>query len=621
MIFRRLQRLPVPSDPTYLGSVEGVSGPTVTIKLHSDTASGLSFVRGYGYRVGQVGSFVKIPMGYSDLFGIVTTVGAGAVPENLAKAEPYGHRWLTVQLIGEGTRTGDFQRGISQFPTVGDSAHLVIHNDLERIYGRPKDGKYLPVGHIASADSIPALIDINKLVTRHCAVLGSTGAGKSTTVAALIGMLSSGTKYPSARILLVDIHGEYAKAFQGRAAIYRINPNATRTERPLNIPYWALTFEELIELTFGVLGDNERGAVRERIVELKRKGVGTIPGLTEENLTVDSPVPFSIHQLWFDFHKSVYATYTAQGTAQNETTTSYEPDAKGGLEKGDAIRVIPPRYTPHTQAAGAIKIYQPYIVLNMKRPVDVLGSKLRDKRLNFLFRPGPWTPNADGVPDQDLDTWVKGWLGDTPVTILDLSGVPSTILNTLIGALLRIVYDCMFWGRNVSEGARERPLLVVLEEAHSYLAQNTGERASDAVKRIVKEGRKYGIGAMIVSQRPSEIDSTILSQCGTMFALRLSNSSDRGHVTSAVTDNLEGLLAALPSLRTGEAIIIGEAVHLPMRTILQPPPMDQRPDSGDPLVFSRDDEPGGWNSRIPASDYADLIKLWRNQDIRSEKVK
>lgn len=612
------------SDPTFLGTVEGVSGSTVSVVLRARTVPGIAFVQGYGYRLGQIGSFVRIPMGYVDLFGVVTSVGAGAVPENLAKVEPFGHRWLTVQLVGEGTRRGNFQRGISQFPTVGDAVHLVIESDLVRIYGRPNDGKYLRIGQVASAESIPALVDVNKLVTRHCAIVGATGSGKSTTVASLLDILSHATRYPSARVLLVDVHGEYAEAFKGTASVFRVTANERSGERSLYIPYWALTFDEFLELTLGSLEDVERGVVRQRVEDMKKAALKLAdrPGVTDDNLTVDVPVPFSIHQLWLDLHKLVYATYTALGTAQTEATVAYELDANGvAIEKGNALRVIPPRYRSHTQAAGAEKITQAANSPNIRRQVDALGSKLRDKRYDFLFKPGSWTPTSEGRPPEDLDTLMQAWIGGPePVTILDVSGIPSTILTNLIGALLRVIYDCLFWARSIPEGARERPLLVVLEEAHSYLSEKNGGRAADAVKRIVKEGRKYGIGAMLISQRPSEIDATILSQCGTLIAMRLSNASDRSHISGAVTDNLEGLLAALPSLRTGEAIIVGEAVHLPMRTLVQPPPASHRPESGDPKVYTSDEEPGGWNSRRTPEDYAEAISLWRKQDHRSDRL-
>lgn len=185
--------------------------------------------------------------------------------------------------------------------------------------------------------------------------------------------------------------------------------------------------------------------------------------------------------------------------------------------------------------------------------------------------------------------------------------------------MLRIVYDALFWGRNLAEGGRERPPLVVLEEAHSYLARQSTSFATTAVRRIVKEGRKYGVGALIVSQRPSEVDATVLSQCGTFVTMRLTNSNDRGQVVAAVSDNLEGLVRMLPVLRTGEAIIIGEAVNLPMRVVVEAPQMDRRPDSADPMVFD-DTGPGGWNKAREPEDYGELVALWRSQRSRSPRI-
>jgi DNA helicase HerA-like ATPase len=177
------------------------------------------------------------------------------------------------------------------------------------------------------------------------------------------------------------------------------------------------------------------------------------------------------------------------------------------------------------------------------------------------------------------------------------------------------------------EGGRERPLLVVLEEAHAYLSRESSGSASTVVRRIAKEGRKYGVGMMLVSQRPAEIDTTILSQCGTLFALRLSNDADRGHIAGAAADNLKGLFEMLPVLRTGEAIIVGEAVSLPIRALISPPPKDQRPDSVDPKVVVKliDDQgvslfegPGGWAQEKGVSDYSILVKQWRKQSPKYE---
>src|ERR1700723_526586 len=609
----------MPVDPTYLGLIQDVTGNTVSVSLDESTLSGLAFIDGQAYRIGQVGSFVRISLGYVNLFGVVSQVGAGAVPERLAAQEPHGYRWMTVQLVGEGTASTGFRRGISQYPTVGDRVYVVTNDDLRSIYGRENAPNFVKVGHLASAESIPALIDVNRLLSRHSAVVGATGAGKSTTVASLLRALCDPVRYQSARILIVDIHGEYGTALRDLASVFRINPAVDQEQGNLFVPYWAMSFDELLSITLGTLDDASRGAVLEKIYSLKKEALNrrAREGVTADTLTVDTPVPFSIHRLWFEFHKAMYATHTAQQAAQSAATEALAVDASGQpIQAGDALKVIPPQYQPIAQG----RIFLSAANLNFRRPLDYLATKLRDPRFNFMFRPGPWLPGLQDPPEADLDQLLSQWLGgEHPITILDLSGVPSAVLNQVVGVVLRIIYDALFWARSLSEGGRERPILVVLEEAHNYLRDDQSSSAGAAVQRIVKEGRKYGIAAMIVSQRPSEIDPTVLSQCGTMIAMRLSNASDRSHVTSAVTDNLEGLLSMLPVLRTGEAIVVGEAVHLPLRTLLAPPSMDRRPDSADPEVFN-ESGPGGWNRSRETADYKDVVTVWRRQDPRSPKT-
>ena len=611
-------------DPTRLGTVEDVKGATISIVLDEDTSSGLAFVEGHGYRIGQLGSFVRIPIGYVDLFGIVSQVGASAVPESIREVEIHGHRWITVQLVGESTRRGEFKRGLSQYPTIGDIVHLVTEEDLAHIYGRPDSPKYIRVGYLTSSESIPALVDINALVTRHCAIVGSTGTGKSTAVAGLLNTISTMGLLKSARVIVFDIHGEYAQAIQEHSNIFRVNAKGKGNEEPLYVPYWALNFDELLSITFGdTLSDSDRGGILERIRDKKLDALKKVPrnGVNESTLNVDTPVPFSIHQLWYELHLLVISTHLQTGN-QSVNTVAFEKDTSGNVvDQGDAMAVRPPKCKPQDTSSGAVpKVYLSQSTLNIRRPLEGLAYKLRDSRYNFLFRPGPWLPDVDGKPEKDLDELLISWLKcDKPITILDLSGVPREILNILIGALLRIIYDSLFWARNIPEGGRERPLLVVLEEAHAYLGKDDAGPAAQAVRRLVKEGRKYGIGAMIISQRPVEIDTTILSQCGTFFAMRLGNAQDRSQVTSVVSDNLEGLFAMLPILRTGEAIVVGEAVHIPIRAMIDSPPKNRRPDSQDPVVYD-DFGPGGWNRDREPSDYEEVVELWRKQNPMSSKI-
>lgn len=618
-----------PANATAIGTVQDVSGTSVSVTLNSNQFSGLTFVSGQGYRIGQIGSFVKIPIGYVDLFGIVSQVGASAVPEALAATMPNGHKWITVQLIGEGYRAGKFQRGISQYPTIDDEVHLVSEADLCAIYGKiGEQNHFVKIGHIAGSESIDALVDINKLVTRHSAVVGTTGSGKSTTVAGLLNVLSDSTRFPSARIVVLDLHGEYSRALGDRANIFKINPDTRKSnEFPLQIPFWAMSFDELIKVTFGPLpaDGKARNMILERIIALKSETLESHPrpGLTPDNVNVDSPVPFSLNKLWHSLYSTEFGTYySANGSGSDPKNWAYEKGKDKKDIKGDAQTGMPPKFKKVKNVKDDVeKINYIPDSYNLRGPVENLGTKIRVSRFDFLLKAGDWHPDIDGKVEKDLPDLMKLWLGsERPITILDLSGVPASMMNDIIGIVLRVLYDALFWARNLSEGGRERPLLIVMEEAHTYLNDNFDGAASSVVQRIVKEGRKYGIGAMIVSQRPSEINSTILSQCGTFFALRLSNATDRSHVTGTLSDNLEGLTNMLPILRTGEAIVLGEAVGLPMRTMIQAPPKDRRPDSQDPIVC--DDvipensmTPGGWNVPVlKSADYKEFVTAWRQQN-------
>ena len=619
------------SKATYIGEVQNVDGTTVSVSISTDCISGLTYVKGEGYKIGQVGSFIKIPLGYNILFGIVSQIGAKSVPENLIESQPYGNRWMTIQLIGEGQKNGHFERGISQYPTIGDEVHLLSQEDLEQIYGHVRKPYFVKIGHIAGSESIPASLDINKLVSRHSAIVGSTGSGKSTTVAGILHALSDQKNYPSSRIIVLDIHGEYASALGSRANVYKINADKTgkKNEKELLLPFWALNFDELCDISFGSLsGDRERILVLERILKSKIDTFSRHPkkGVDKDSINVDSPIPFSLNKLWYDLYVEALGTYYSSNSGKPIDNLAYEKDIDGNDIKGNSIEGIPPQFKkPKNDKDDKEKInYLPGMANTSisSNPLITLGSKLRIPRYDFLFRPGiDWTPDIEGKTLKDLDELFKEWIGnDKPVTIFDLSGVPSSILNTIIGVLLRILYDALFWTRNLSQGGRQRPLLLVMEEAHNYLNDNFKGTASIIVQRIVKEGRKYGIGAMIVSQRPSEINSTVLSQCGTFIALRLSNSTDRGHICGAITDNLEGLTSMLPILRIGEAIVLGEAVKLPMRVLIDAPPKNRRPDSQDPTVFETLDEEnsqevGGWGIPMESDpNYEEFLQVWRSQN-------
>lgn len=191
------------SNPAIIGAVRSISGTNVSVQLYPSLNSTISYIYGNGYKVGQVGGFVKIPQGFVNLYGSIVQVGADAVPESMKDDTNTGLRWMTVQLVGEGAKGQPFERGISQYPMIDDEVHIVTEEDLVNIYGRDKGVEFVPVGTISGAENIPALIDINKLVTRHSCIVGSTGTGKSTTVAGLVNTLIDSTVFPLLELFLL----------------------------------------------------------------------------------------------------------------------------------------------------------------------------------------------------------------------------------------------------------------------------------------------------------------------------------------------------------------------------------------------------------------------------------
>ncbi len=589
-------------DPTYLGTVASVSGSSVSVHLAQSVASGLSIIEGRAYRIGQVASFVRIPQGYQDLFGIVSEVGAKAAPQIPDAADPDTGRWMEVQLVGEAIG-GVFERGISQYPNFGDNVHIATESSLGRVYGT-EDFGHVVVGSLSSAESIPAKVSLDELITRHSAVLGSTGSGKSTTIASLLQAITAvstgGGGYPSARILMLDIHGEYRQALSSVATIYSVDPEPG--EERLFVPYWALSASDLLDFLTGGLDDGPREtAFNDKIFELKVQSHASskYAGVAESSITVDTPLPFSLKQLWYDLIDFEVTTF--EGPDRDQPTRQYA---------GNPHDLIAPRYKPH--AMGAKGPFLNTEAVGIRRQLNLLRSRLLDRRYDFLLHPGPWEPKLNGHTQLDLDALLAGWIGGKrPISILDLSGVPSAVLERLIGSILKVVYESLFWSREKSEGGIDRPLLVVMEEAHRYLSSEADSLASETVQRIAKEGRKYGVGTMVISQRPSEVDETILSQCGTFFAHRLSNPTDRQRVRGILPDGLVGLLDVLPVLRTGEAIIMGEAAKLPMRCRITLPPNDRRPQSADPDVSSQ------WSLCRRREGYDRVVGSWRAQRPRA----
>lgn len=584
-------------NPTHIGHVESVSGNSVTVKMSATYPSNMPIIDGTVYRIGQIGSFLKIPLGYANLYGLVTQAGVLAMPEALLaayKENPNfvdGNRWLKMVLVGEQIGSS-FERGVLQSPTSGDQVHLVTNQDLRVVYGGYDAESSVVVGSQSASEGLAAQLDMDKLISRHCAVLGATGSGKSNAVSVLVRAIAE-KPYQSARVLMIDPHGEYASSLSGMCQVFRVGA-APHGGRELCVPFWALPFKELMAMFPGRLSDQNEDYIRGKVLEQKRNSAIAIGGLRLEAITADSPIPFSINKLWFDLDDFERMTMRA------DRVTPENP-----IQVGDAETLVSSIYPQAGLGTAA-----PF--LNNKAKgilsfLDGMRSRLLDQRYSFLFRPDGYTPNLQGTTNSDLPNLFSSWFcHGLPVSILDLSAIPSEIMQTIAGAILKITYDALYWGQDTLVGGKKQPLLVVLDEAHAYLKAGEHSISSRTVQAIAKEGRKYGVGMLLVTQRPSELDETVLSQCGSVVALRMTNTRDKGHVSSAMQDELREMADVLSSLRTGEAIVSGEAVRIPSRIRFSQAVNTEK--SSDPVASRL------WaNPRPGAVEYESSIRNWRNQ--------
>jgi len=559
------------SDITYLGKIIRVDSGTVEIEISDQIPSAAPIINGRLYKIGQIGTFVKIPIGNISIYGIVSSVSntPSKLDDNSIK-QIIGSRFLTVQLIGEKIGDKDFEKGIGTYPTINDEVHIVIEKDLFEIYGQ-KDSNSIEIGKHSASENLSIYIDIHKLILRHCAILGSTGSGKSnTTVSILKAVLND---YSGSRIILVDPHGEYASAFPD-AKVFKINDAAN----PLYIPFWLMNFDELAHFLVGAKPTDdarpEYRLFRAMIENLKKENHDKLKAgnVNINYITADSPIPFNVRKVWHEMNWWLNATFSESAPDKQTKDKAQETN------HGDFNNLIPAQFEPYAmnnQAPYKSK-HQSYYSYEKK-----VLSRIKDSRFDFLFNPGDY---KDEASPKDLNNLLNEWIGsDEKLTILDLSGVPFEVLDITIGLITRFVYDSMFWGRFELYTGKNRPLLLAYEEAHTYLNKNENNSYSKrAVERIFKEGRKFGVGAMVISQRPSEISETILAQIGTLIALRLTNSGDQGIVKSSAPDNLNSLIDLLPSLRIGEAVVVGESIKIPsrVRVKLNSP----RPTSEDPKL-------------------------------------
>jgi hypothetical protein len=567
-------------SPTEIARVVEVRGARVRAELLGSVAGTVRLYRGEIYRIGQVGSLVTMPVGSIDLVGSVSMLGIseGAIER----------RWLEIDLLGEVDALGAFRRGITNYPGIDGEVHLATEVVYERVFPAPSP-MHIPIGHIGSAASgSPVTVDLGRLVLRHCAIVGSTGSGKTSTVASVIqAIVRAGLR--DANIVVIDPHGEYLSAFGSDAQVLSVS-----AEGGLRVPYWALGLEDLLRV-FAAPGAPDaigRNAFSETVREQRAAFLEGLPSpwFPPQAVTADTPTPFDMRDVWFELDGRNRATYRDLPPEPPQDPLVVEP--------GDAHELRPTiyeRYAPSNRSPHKGREYSQLQSLPSR-----LLARLADPRFGFLSRTHP-----TGT-DDELPGLLAGWLGDErPISIMDFAGVPSDVADVAIGLVLSLLLEAAIHSPDDGGIGRARPVLVVLEEAHRFIGPaTTSPLARQAVDRISREGRKHGLGMMLVSQRPGELSPTALAQCGTIVALRLTNPADQATVRAALPDTLAGLADLLPSLRTGEALVSGEAIVLPARVVINRPSPEPR--ASDPSLSS-------WVGPGTRNDLATSIERWRGR--------
>src|SRR5689334_14317055 len=471
---------------------------------------------------GTVGKFVSIRCANSTIVAMITDVTA----ENLPSSDEYIAS-AGVDLLGEilGGDKAKFQRGVTNYPTIGDNVDLITNQELRTVYA-PSGADQINVGTLQQDRSVTAYVDVEEMLSKHFAILGSTGVGKSTGVSLLLNEILKAR--PNLRLFLLDVHNEYGRCFGEKALV--LNP------RNLKLPFWLFNFEEIVDVLFaGRPGVPEELDILAEVIPLA-KGVYTQYQNTDRiglklavpksvGFTVDTPVPYRLQDL-----------------------VSLIDERMGKLENRSS-RII---YHKLISRVDTVKNDPRYAFMFDNANV---GGDTMAEVISHLFR----LP-ANG----------------RPMTVMQLAGFPAEVVDSVVSVLCRMAFDFGLWSDGVS------PLLFVCEEAHRYASadRNIGFGPTrKAVSRIAKEGRKYGVFLGLVTQRPAELDATIISQCNTLFAMRLANERDQALLRSAVSDAAANLLSFVPSLGTREVLAFGEGVALPTRLRFKEVPVHQLPRS------------------------------------------
>lgn len=538
------------AEDNSIGRVVSVTGSKAIVLL--DGACEGSFVK-LDERP-EMGTLLAIQQVETTVLAIVSALSV-PVP---AQSEGDSEIWIAeLGLVGElqydrDTGLASFNRGVTVYPSLGDRVRVASKSELEASFcGNP--GGSVRVGGIRQDSSIPAMVRVDDLLGKHFAILGTTGTGKSCTTALILRSILE--KHNNAHIVLLDPHNEYSTAFREWGEV--LSP------RTMQLPYWLLTFDELVEV---LIGDPEgRKAEIEILQELipiaKSRYSGSRSkensglrrsGSDNARYTIDTPVPYRLSDV-----------------------TAMIDERMGRLENKRDLH-------PYRQ---------------LKQRINLVSQ---DARYAFMF--GQLTV-YDGMA-QILGQIFRVPVNDKPITIIELTGLPPEIVNVVVSVICRMTFDLALWG----EG--QIPITVVCEEAHRYVPANpnTGfEPCKRAIAKIAKEGRKYGASLCIVTQRPAEIDPTILSQCNTVFALRMSNDRDQQIVQSAVSDTGSGLLEFLPALGQREAIAFGDGVTLPVRIRFDELPANALPRSSTARFSEK------WQTSVGDGDFLEkVVERWRS---------
>ncbi len=525
-----------------IGLIREVTSSSITVMVDPEIINLQKKIGDKVYFIGQIGTYVLIPMGKIYILGIVSDFRKGDVYEQDKVVQRY---LMGVILIGT-LKKGKFESGVSILPTVDMLVYLLEDKDLKIAFSTFQKFNF-SVGQLSLFENERAYLDPNRFFGKHLAILGSSGAGKSCTVSSILQKVA---QLPDANVVILDVHNEYTKAFPEGSQHFDI--------AALELPYWLMNFDEMVEMFIDQRDENASTQISalQDLVFASKKGKNQ---RLAELITIDSPVFFDLNEV------------------------------RARLQFLDTERVT----------SGASSKEGPYFG-KFSRFLVRLNSKINDPRYAFIFKPKVC---IDSESAKGLLTMIFGLDGKSKVTIMDLSGIPFDIVNTIVALIARIAFDFNFWNPN----RRELPILLVFEEAHNYLsttrAGSTAARLT--VERIAKEGRKYGVSCMIVSQRPSEISETILSQCNNFVILRLLNPVDQSYIKRLVPETFSGMESVVSTLRQGEAIILGDSTPMPMRVQIDLP--NPEPDSSDISFFDK------WRKKGAATEAGDVMERWWSQ--------